>query len=66
MTKTKDPFLAFYEGKDAIVGDENPYPPGTPCWHAWEHGYASENGPRTPMTPGEVKAAFARFRRDGS
>jgi hypothetical protein len=36
---TSDPFLAFYEGKDAIPGDVNPYPEGSACWHAWRHGH---------------------------
>jgi hypothetical protein len=60
---TSDPFLAFYEGKDAIPGDVNPYPEGSACWHAWRHGHSAECGERRPMTDGEVAAAFAALAR---
>ncbi len=56
---TTDPFLAFYEGKDAIPGDVNPYPEGSACWHAWQHGFSSEWDERRPMTDEEVAEAFA-------
>ncbi|HEX9324818.1 MAG TPA: hypothetical protein VF913_22275 [Xanthobacteraceae bacterium] len=45
--KTKDPFLAIFEGGDAALEDVNPYPPGSECWHGWQHGYEREHG-RTP------------------
>jgi hypothetical protein len=56
-------FRAFYAGKDAIPGDRNPYKPGTAEWDAWENGFASEYGERTPMTDEEVRAAFAKLNR---
>jgi hypothetical protein len=51
---------AFYAGKDAILGDRNPYPAGTPEWRAWAHGFESEHG-ELPMTDDEVARAFARL-----
>jgi len=42
-------WLAFYAGKDAVPGDRNPYPPGSACWHAWAHGFATEYEERIPI-----------------
>ena len=61
-TMTRDPFLCFWEGKDAGPDDANPYEPGTACWHGWRHGHEAEYGERRPMSPGEVEAEFERLR----
>jgi hypothetical protein len=69
MTKMKrDPFLIFYEGKDAIPSDKNPYAEGTTEHSAWAGGYWSmmadeEPELRKPMSDDEVKAAFAKLNR---
>src|SRR5262245_33415383 len=50
----------FYEGKDAVPGDVNPYAEGSAEWSAWTNGFSSEWDERTPMTEDEVKAAFRK------
>jgi hypothetical protein len=66
MTDIDPVWRAFYRGKDAIRGDRNPYREGTPEWHAWRHGFASEHGERAPMSPEEVAAAFATLNKPAS
>jgi hypothetical protein len=56
---TDDAFAAYWAGRDAIEGDENPHPEASALWRAWRHGYLTEYGERRPMTNAEVEAAFA-------
>src|SRR6266567_4420811 len=56
---TRDPTLAYWEGRDSGPSDRNPYPANTRHWHAWAHGHESEYCERTAMSAAEVAAAFA-------
>jgi hypothetical protein len=63
MKTETDPFLAYYEGRDAAPDAENPYPVGSAAWHGWKHGHETEQGAGRPMPVAEVEAAFADLNR---
>jgi len=58
---TETTFAAYWRGRDAVPGDANPFKPDTPEWRAWNHGFESEYGERTPMSEDEVTRRFAEL-----